>query len=93
MIKINHNVKLEMLDITNIIEVQRIQKLVDTSKDKQTKLMFKNMIKICNKTINQDKNVNLNVKEVIEEYNTTDEEEEEPVLSDHESDEDEPMAE
>mgnify|MGYP003648455914 CR=1 FL=1 len=69
--------KSEKLKVQNILEVQKIQGYLKD--DKQCLAFFNTLLKGTNKTINNDKDY---------EFITSEEEEEEPDLSDHESDDD-----
>jgi hypothetical protein len=69
--------KSDKLKVQNIFEVQKIQKYLKD--DEQCLTFFNTLLKSTNKTINNDKDY---------EFITSEEEEEDPVLSDHESDND-----
>lgn len=70
---------MEKLDICNIIEIERIRKLLINEPDLLS--LFEILIIICNSRINEEKTISkISVERCIS-----------PELSDHESDEEEPI--
>jgi len=70
--------KSEKLKLQNVFEVQKIQEYLKD--DEQCLMFFNTLLKSTNKTINNEKGTNM------AEFISSEEDEEEPVLSDHESD-------